>query len=151
MPTNFQYKGKHVKQRFGIDSLTPRGPARWFRAADNAMHKPSSVAGKIFWGRAAMAHRLVTEYEPTTKPPFAHIRLDYNYNRLTGRSTVTPKISYYTCSLFCCAMVVQLDAGMTTYQRLEDYLTENEHAPLSNTPPLRGARCQFCSSNIEAV
>jgi hypothetical protein len=138
------YRGKHKKPE-GYAGSTPRGPHRWLRAADNAMARPNSQAGRLFWSRTSNAHRMAEAY-PLVKGPFGHqqVRRSYNYNEVVSR-----EIPYYTCSLFCCAMVVQLDHAVHSFEDLELYLSEDQDSPVK-ARPARGARCYFCASKIAA-
>lgn len=144
MDTTYEPTHKRVLR----DGQVSRGPARWFRLADAAMRNPSGHSGKLFFARAALAERLRNEY-PKIKGPNAHWHNVWNpdFYRNNGVPRVKRVVNYYTCSLFCTAMVVQLDTGITVYEKLVDYLAEN--GDVAPGKPKRKARCQFCGSAVK--
>lgn len=157
-PTDHVPKHKRVLR----DGQTHRGPARWLRAADTAMRHPMSKHGQLFFGRVARAQQIVEEYPTTAREvkPYAHPHIDWSLGR--GAVQREGGFKYYTCSLFCCAMVAQLDWGLKTYHALVVFLMSGEvtryngeivsvPTPLGFTDPPRTVRCQFCHSKIEPV
>lgn len=151
------------------DGQTSRGPARWLRAADNAMRQPDSKGAKLFWSRAAIAQEFRTTYGHNWTGPFEHRGWTHVENPdWPGRFGVAPRFvrqeerKYVTCSAFCMAMVVQLDAGGINQARdLIGYLfqdvSENtwhwvRKLDADNPRRLkRSVRCQFCGSDVQPL
>jgi hypothetical protein len=147
------YKGKHAKPPAYAGS-TPRGPQRWARAADNALRAPNSQAAKLFFDRVSTAHRVRTDF-PNTDGPFGHYEIEYlGWDRETQRVIEGGRMKrkYVTCSLFCCAMVVQLDRQFHGYDELVRFLTDSEQSPraLRHGELKRPASCQFCGTKVQA-
>lgn len=154
--------GKHVKPRQGIDS-TPRGPARWERAVVNAVTKPTSHGGKLYWERASVAREFL-DFEEADRP-FEHITVNY-----AGQSDqeISRKREYVTCNMFCAAMQVQLDHGVRRYDQVlaifegnyrrtyttlqgQTYLTPWQVLvrALDRRTLSRTVRCQVCGSSVK--
>lgn len=137
--------GKHVKR--GSPYGPTRGPVRWERAAANAYLRPNSKAGKQYLTRASNAHRLRTEYADSSAGPFAHPKMQWAGS---ARGYVTAGVSYYTCSLFCAAMVSQLDYGIEDYDRLLELMAEGgDRTPKREAPQRSIVRCQCCATDIK--
>lgn len=131
------------------DGQTARGPARWARAAGNAFERPNSPQAKLYLDRVSRAHALRIEYAASVGP-HAHGEHAWTWDRETGGRYYGERlrVRYYTCSLYCTAMQVQLDArDLDTYEKLELYLMENETAPRPESPA-RTSRCQVCGTSI---
>lgn len=132
------------------DGQTSRGPARWFRAADNAMRKPTSPGGKLFWGRASTAHLYAQAFPESG--PYEHMEWSWRGQRQFTRA-------YVTCSNFCMAMQVQLDwqyritgdKNPLTFEQLLTHVLDDEERHVRPATITRAVRCQFCSSQVAAA
>lgn len=165
MPTPPQYVGRHVKNRnrLGIDSITPRGPERWARAAANALANPLSSGAKLYFDRVATARRFIDYKEAAL--PFEHVEDEYfgtDFNDLIASS----KRKYVTCNIVCAAMQVQLDFGTTdlgdvraifrsAYRRSYRWnggvhyaRSQTNVIPLDTTTLTRNVRCQVCATIV---
>lgn len=143
-----------------IDSKTPRGPARWKRASDNAAKYPNSKNAKLYKTRVATAgHATADVYEETIARfgrtgPFDFRKFEYKY----AIAYDTGKIKYRTCSLHCTGLQLQLDepiqirtAGdLTTL--LRGIIRGQETGSCVRMTPLgamkQPVRCQVCGSTI---
>lgn len=142
-------KPKH--KRVLRDGQTPRGPARWFRAADNAMRRPMTDAGQLFWKRAKIAQEFAEA--SSVDGPWEHLQREC--------VTVYPdprryemKRQYVTCGRFCMAMVAQLDfTGIRNLSSFVNVVSDGSawqkvrHLP---DGPTRTSRCQFCSGPVKS-
>lgn len=113
------------------------------------MRKPNSQAGRLFWGRALLAEKVREEYE-FGNAVMRHSERDWDYRLPREERGQNWKPRYYSCSVFCAAMVVQLDHGVDGLEDLKHFLVNSASLALVPTRSLkRTVRCQFCGSEIK--
>lgn len=117
----------------------PRGPARWKRAALASIERPNTVAARLYFHRAAVAHTL-RESGTLEEGVYEHVASTHRM--------------YSTCSVFCAVMQAQLDVGDEA-DRLAESFRYDEVPSLARTPrvrryvPARTVRCQVCGGEIK--
>lgn len=159
--------GKHKKPE-SYGGSTSRGPARWARAASNALQRPNSQAGRLYLQRTSLAFQIAEEarksplsVDPDT--PFEHRRLDYAKSDMRNGDYVA-KREYATCSVFCAVMVAQLDEIEDgTLASVRNAFTKNfttwrggtwedtgvmKIVPLDRRTLTRTVRCYYCAGKI---
>lgn len=106
--TDIDYAPRH--KRVLRDGQTPRGPKRWARAYGNLLENPKSRAADLLVDRIVTAANF-RDFEEMGSA-FEHREIV----RHIGTGTVyLDERKYSTCSMFCAAMVVQLDIKSTKY------------------------------------
>lgn len=144
--TPIGYKGKHTAPDSWAGS-TPRGPERWARAAHNALTRPNSQEARLYQSRVALA-RLVHDTFPKTQGPVKHSHYRWKFSPGSYSGPVRyVATNYYTCSLYCTTMQLQLDYGARDMARVLQHLEENEMLELCT--PTRNVRCQCCGTQIQ--
>lgn len=134
--------GKHALRK----PNTPRGPERWQRAAVNAALKPNTNAARLFHGRIANAH-LTRESGLLTEIGWQHKNRTWDWISRTYQPADTPR--YYTCSVFCMAMIVQLDYATVLEKDNTSVFQFIQHTDLVVPGrPSRPVRCFYCGGNV---
>jgi hypothetical protein len=103
---------KNVQTR-GIDP-TNRGPARWERAARNALRAPYSFGGKLYRSRVALALTVSDARRAMgdTDGPWQFMGPRTTYRKDSGPRGETKRSRLYaTCSTYCTVLQVTLDFG----------------------------------------
>jgi len=155
MPTPIDYQPKH--KRVLRDGQIPRGPKRWARAFGNLFEHPTSKGARLLQDRIATA----CEFRDFgDRESFEHLDA-VNFGRYDEHEVR----KYWTCNIFCAAMVIQLDIASTDYADVlsvfeGDYVrtwynsTTDADVPSSWQPyvrvgvPTRTAHCQFCGNKV---
>lgn len=133
------------------DGQVSRGPARWARAADNAFRNPNSKAGRLYLQRTTLAYMMSEvdrETETNSLTSFAHKKTTWVYSYERRRALPTVSVAYYTCSVFCATMVVQLDYSLETVQEIKHFFLTDNMAP-EEQRPTRKVRCYCCATDIK--
>jgi len=82
-----------------------RGPARWERAAVNAVRNPNTAAARLYRDRVTVASDLSRTLRELDKDS-AFVFMEPAYSQ-----DATPTRKYSVCSSYCMAMQAQLDFG----------------------------------------
>jgi hypothetical protein len=145
------------------DSM-PRGPERWQRAALNAVRRPNSKGARLYLSRTLLAFQ-VTEAVRADNSGVSPRQM-YSHNRLKwvgGVNTQELAVNYYTCSVYCTMMQLQLDHSVWTLQGAQKIFAgklkrwdrethewvDSEHPFVTAVFPKtlkRNVRCQVCGS-----
>lgn len=140
---------------------TTRGPARWERAARNALLRPHSAAAQLYRKRYDMALSVSESIVATggKEQPwqFMGYRVQYYRDPVTRKMEWESKRcrKYATCSTFCTVMQVTLDFDASTLRQVaEAYLSksldgEPRLLPLRKGDAKRTMRCQVCGTQIK--
>lgn len=159
---DIDYKPRHKRKL--RDGQVPRGPARWGRAFGNLVDHPTSKAAGLLVDRIATAREF---------RDFAEFKETFEHGEVTAFRTPDEeyKPKYYTCNMFCAAMVAQLDISSTKYSDVlglfegtyvHTYVSSHLHALerktvhvaswqpriVTGAKPTRTSRCQFCGGKI---
>jgi len=130
------------------DNIT-RGPARWERAALNAIHHPRSKAAKLYFSRYALAR----EISDNAVTESAYVFLAPTWGNPSMGMPARQR-RYVTCSTFCTIMQITLDFSTTDKRDLVDvFLGSHRLSAFGyrvekiNTASLsRPLRCQVCGN-----
>ena len=127
-----------------------RGPARWERAAINAVRKPNTAAARLYRDRVTVASdlsRTLRAFSDGNDSAFVFMEPGYSED-------ATPTRKYAVCSVYCMAMQAQLDFGggrEAVYAALEGVARwggsrKVEAADASTL--LKTTRCQCCGGKV---
>ena len=162
--------GKH--KRVLRDGQIARGPARWARAAANALEKPNSRAGQQYLRRVSFAYQVADEcrnsMDVDAMQAYEHIELDWRTRHRDGVDKGRRK--YVTCSVFCTVMQIQLDHPEGSLENISAVFSTNHQVyrgrdsetggfimadsgvpkvrPLVASTLKRTSRCQYCGTQV---
>lgn len=145
---------------YGVDS-TPRGPARWERAARNAIKRPHSQAAQLYRERYNLAltiaeTRIAMAGGKDSAWQFMGNRTRERIDKATGRREFERYRTrrYATCSTFCTVMQITLDFSTTNPTRVAEAFRVKEpetYWTLSLEPfkpSKRKISCQVCGRQV---
>jgi hypothetical protein len=129
---------------------TPRGPARWERAAVNAIKRPNSQAANLYFARVEVARAVVLDVALAGVNTRAPLRFERRVRAWDGRPE-TWRTEFSVCSMFCMAMQAQLDLGGTGDAAVRVVLEGTGWArvvALDAKTLKTDVRCQVCGTTI---
>ena len=97
------------------DNVT-RGPARWQRAALNAIKRPNSSAAELYFSRYSIARDISRSVVGVNGKDQAFRRMQRRWDRDAGAYLFQK--SYVTCSVFCTILQLALDENSVDPDRL---------------------------------
>lgn len=107
---------KHKRPDGWGGTLYGPGPARWARAAHNALIRPNSQGARLYQRRVSLAYTVAEECRQS---------LDVHPNQAYEHIDWQGKRSHVTCSVFCTVMVVQLDHRAENLDEIKLAFSEN--------------------------
>jgi hypothetical protein len=144
----------------GIDA-TPRGPARWERAARNALLRPHSKAAVIYRERYNLALEISQAQLMLNKGsdrPWSFVGRTGRWVPDGTKWVAVRGRKYACCSTFCTVLQATLDLQDTSTARIADAFTKTVDAhsyeltlePLDvKTLRAGGVKCQVCGTRIK--
>lgn len=146
----------HNKKQRGIDS-TARGPARWERAARNALRNPHSKAAAIYRDRVGLAYTVSSARRMMGAPDHPWQFIGPGGQWAAGKWVPERKRMYATCSAYCTVLQMTLEFGANSLEKLtavfeakfdpaRPYMRTVERLDVKTLK--RPIRCQVCTRKI---